>query len=75
MNRLTSVMLMAASVATLAGCASNEKQYIISTTNGRMEVATTKPQAVPGTDLYVYWDRLGHLQTMRQSDFAQVMER
>ena len=75
MNRVPSVMLMAAMAATLAGCASTERQYIISTTNGRMEVATTKPQVVPGTDLYVYWDRLGRLQTMRQSDFAQVMER
>ena len=75
MNRVTSIMLMSALVATLAGCASNNRQYIISTTNGRMEVATTRPQAVPGTDLYVYWDRLGNLQTMRQSDFAEVMER
>jgi hypothetical protein len=75
MNRVVSSILMAVFVATSFGCVTASKQYIISTKNGRMEVATTKPQAVPGTDLYVYWDRLGNLQTMRQSDLAQVMER
>lgn len=74
MNRVTSALLMAALVTALAGCATN-KQYIVSTTNGRMEVATTRPQVVPGTDLLVYWDRVGNMQTMRQSDFAQVIER
>ncbi len=74
MNRTASIMLTAAFIAALAGCATS-RQYIISTTNGRMEVATTKPQAVPGTDLYVYWDAVGNMQTMRQSDLAQVMER
>ncbi len=75
MNRAASAMLMAVVVATVASCASASKQYIISTKNGRMEVATTKPQSVPGTDLYVYWDQVGNLQTMRQSDFAMVIER
>ena len=74
MKRVVSAILMTIFVATLAGCATN-KQYIISTKNGRMEVATTRPQAVPGTDLYVYWDQVGNLQTIRQSDLAQVMER
>lgn len=74
MNRVTSALLMAALVTALAGCATN-KQYVVSTTNGRMEVATTRPQVVPGTDLLVYWDRVGNMQTMRQSDFAQVIER
>ena len=74
MNRVTSTLLMAALVTALAGCATN-KQYVVSTTNGRMEVATTRPQVVPGTDLLVYWDRVGNMQTMRQSDFAQVIER
>ena len=40
-----------------------------------MEVTMTQPQAVPGTDLYVYWDRVGTVKTMRQSDPAQVIER
>ena len=40
-------MLMAVVVATVAGFASAGKQYIISTKNCRMEVATTKPQSVP----------------------------
>jgi hypothetical protein len=75
MNRIASALLTAAIVASAAGCASANKQYIISTTNGRMEVATTKPQAVPGTNLYVYSDRYGAMQTMRQTDLAQVMER
>ena len=75
MHRIASVILMAVIVAILAGCASASKQYVISTKNGRMEGATTKPQAVPGTDLYVYWDQVGNLQTMRQSDFAMVIER
>lgn len=35
----------------------------------------TQPQAVPGTDLYVYWGRVGTVKTMRQSDPAQVIER
>ena len=74
MNRVTLALLMAALVTALAGCATN-KQYVVSTTNGRMEVATTRPQVVPGTDLLVYWDRVGNMQTMRQSDFAQVIER
>ncbi|CAN0358399.1 unnamed protein product [Phaeothamnion confervicola] len=74
MNRVTSTLLIAAFVAAMAGCSTN-KQYIVSTTNGRMEVTMTQPQAVPGTDLYVYWDRVGNVQTMRRSDFAQVIER
>ena len=74
MNRVPSTLLMAAFVAAMAGCSTN-KQYIVSTTNGRMEVTMTQPQAVPGTDLYVYWDRVGTVKTMRQSDPAQVIER
>ena len=74
MNRVMSTVLTAVLLTGLAGCATN-KQYIVSTTNGRMEVATTRPQVVPGTDLLVYWDRVGNMQTMRQSDFAQVIER
>jgi hypothetical protein len=75
MNRSASALLVAVFITTLAGCAGVSKQYVISSTNGRMEIATTRPQAVPGTDLFVYWDRVGNLQTMRQSDLAQVIER
>jgi hypothetical protein len=74
MNRVTSTLLLAAVVTTLAGCATHP-QYVVSTTNGRMEIANSKPEPVPGTDLLIYRDRVGNLQTMRRADFAQVIER
>jgi len=40
MNRVTSTLLMAALVTALAGCAT-QKQYVVSTTNGRMEIANS----------------------------------
>lgn len=75
MHRSISIVFTAMLVTLLTACAGVSKQYVISSTDGRMEIATTKPQAVPGTDLYVYWDRVGNLQTMRKADFAQVIER
>jgi hypothetical protein len=74
MNRSTSTLLMAALVTALAGCAT-QKQYVVSTTNGRMEIANSRPEAVPGTNLMVYRDRVGNMQTIRQADLAQVIER
>lgn len=68
-------LLIAVFAVTLAGCAAASKQYVVSTRDGRMEITTSKPQAVPGTDLYVYYNSVGNLQTMKQSDFAMVIER
>ena len=74
MNRAFSAVLAVVIISMLAGCATSN-QYIISTRNGRMEVASSRPQAVPGTDLYVYWDQGGNLHALKQSDLAQVMAR
>ncbi|MEO7727878.1 MAG: hypothetical protein ABIS45_11540 [Burkholderiales bacterium] len=75
MQRLISTLLLAALAVTVSACAGVSKQYVISDTSGHMVIATSKPVAVAGTDLYVYWDRVGNLQTMRQAELGQVIER
>jgi hypothetical protein len=74
MKRVMSTLLVAAAmVVTLAGCATRE--YVVGTTGGRLLLSTTKPELVPGTDLYVYWDHSGNLRTIKQSEIGQVIER
>jgi hypothetical protein len=68
-----STMLMTVMVVTLAGCATRE--YVVATTDGRLLISTTKPEPVPGTDLYVFWDQAGKLKTLKQSEMGQVIER
>ncbi len=75
MHRLISALLLAAVSVTLSACAGVSKQYVISDTSGRLTIATSKPVALAGTDLYVYWDRVGNVQTIRQGELAQVIER